>query len=239
MAAAGGTGYTATAVVFDGANDYLSRGADLTSNADAKTFLFSGWFYFTDLATADRRIYQNTGNAGHIRVDLTTSKLLINMENSAGAQILEATVDTPLMATGAWTHIMIAIDLANSANRSVYVDGSAATVTWTTYSNDTIDFTAADHAVGATVAGGGKLAAYVSEYYLAFGQYLDLSSSANRAKFRSATGKPVSLGATGSLPTGVQPSIYLSGTASTFATNKGAGGGFTVTGTLTDAPSAP
>ena len=114
----GGDRYIPPAVVFDGSNDYLARGADLSSNADSKTFLMSGWFYFTDISTADRRIFQNTGSALHIRVDFTNGKLLINAENAAGTQILVATVDTPVIATGAWTHIAIAIDLANSSNRA-------------------------------------------------------------------------------------------------------------------------
>lgn len=234
----GGDRYTPPAVVFDGSNDYLARGADLSSNADSKTFLLSGWFYFTDISTADRRIFQNTGSALHISVDFTNGKLLINAENAAGTQILVATVDTPVIATGAWTHIAIAIDLANSSNRAVYINNSAASVTWTTYTNDTIDFTVADHFIGATTGGGGKLAAYVADFYLAFGQYLDLSSSANRAKFRSG-GRPVYLGADGSKPTGTAPSIFLSGQANAFATNKGTGGGFTTTGTLTDATLRP
>lgn len=235
--------YSPPAVVLDGTNDYLLRGADLSSNANAKTFTMSFWMYPTDITGTDRRIYNNTGNAAHIRIDSATGKLLINMENAAGTQILVAVVDTPLITINEWNHVMMSIDLANSSNRSIYISKgngatTAATVTWTTYTDDTIDFTVADHCIGATVAGVGPLAAYLADFYLAFGQYIDLTSSANRVKFRSG-GRPVFLGADGSKPTGSAPSIFLSGQISDFATNKGTGGGFTVTGALTDANTRP
>ena len=234
MAAAGGGGYTATAVVFDGTNDYLNRGADLSSNADAKTFIFSAWVNLQ--AAATNRLYITANSRLHIRFD-NTGQLLLTAANTAGTNILVATVTSPTVSTSAWTHIAVAIDLANSANRSVYIGGTLATVTWTTYTNANIDFTDTDHYIGSSAAPAVSLNAYIAEYYLAFGQYLDLST--NLTKFRTSGNKPVSLGSNGATPTGSQPSIYLAGTASTFATNKGAGGGFTVTGTLTDAPSAP
>jgi hypothetical protein len=58
---------------------------------------------------------------------------------------------------------------------------------------------------------------------------------ATRRKFIDALGKPVFLGANGELATGTAPAVFLSGDASTFATNLGTGGAFATTGTLTDA----
>eukprot|EP00873_Tetraselmis_striata_P000202 jgi/Tetstr1/420466/TSEL_011579.t1 len=72
-------------------------------------------------------------------------------------------------------------------------------------------------------------------------EYIDLSVEANRRKFISATGVPVSLGADGSLPTGNQPDIYLSGQAANWNAGKnfGSAGDFTVNGTLTGCSSTP
>jgi hypothetical protein len=83
----------------------------------------------------------------------------------------------------------------------------------------------------------------LAEFWLAPGTYLDLTTAANIALFRGADGKPVDLGADGSLPTGSAPLIYLScrpgDAASAFATNRGTGGDFTITGSLDVASTNP
>jgi len=59
-------------------------------------------------------------------------------------------------------------------------------------------------------------------------------------KFRNpATGKPVDLGPNGSTPTGSAPSLFFSGNATSFATNQGTGGAFTLTSALTNATTSP
>ena len=62
--------------------------------------------------------------------------------------------------------------------------------------------------------------------------FVDLTVTANRRSFYSATGGAVSLGANGSLPLGKQPPVFLTsnGTPATFAGNNGSGGPFAVTG---------
>jgi len=66
-----------------------------------------------------------------------------------------------------------------------------------------------------------------------------LSIEANRRKFIDAIGKPVFLGSDGSLPTGVAPAMFFSGDSTAFATNRGTGGPFTLTGSLTNASTSP
>jgi hypothetical protein len=65
--------------------------------------------------------------------------------------------------------------------------------------------------------------------------FIDLSVTANRRKFISASGQPVSLGANGELPTGAAPKIFLSGNRTAFQTNRGSGPSYSWVGTLTDA----
>src|SRR4051812_21451076 len=68
------------------------------------------------------------------------------------------------------------------------------------------------------------------------GQYIEWEDSDNLAKIVS-NGKPVdpavAVAAFGT------PAVFLSGDASTFSTNKGTGGTFTTTGTLTNAATSP
>lgn len=79
----------------------------------------------------------------------------------------------------------------------------------------------------------------VADFWCAPSQFIDFTIEANRRKFIDAAGKPVDLGADGSTPTGTAPAIFFSGDHATFGTNKGTGGSFTLTGTLTDATTSP
>ena len=76
----------------------------------------------------------------------------------------------------------------------------------------------------------------MAEVFVDLTTALDLSDSAVWAKFAATASR----GANGSIPTGAQPVLYLSGDASTFGTNKGSGGGGTVTnGPLTNSAYDP
>jgi hypothetical protein len=83
----------------------------------------------------------------------------------------------------------------------------------------------------------------MAELFFAPGQFLDFSVQSNRRKFRSSGGKPISLGADGSTPTGTKPLIYLhlddAETANNFATNRAGNGNLTVTGALTTRATSP
>ncbi|WP_374374491.1 hypothetical protein [Dongia sp.] len=73
--------------------------------------------------------------------------------------------------------------------------------------------------------------------------FIDFSILANRRKFMNDEGKPIDLGADGSLPTGNAPLIYLSvrpgDTAADFLVNRGTGNNFTQSGVLTLADTSP
>lgn len=78
-----------------------------------------------------------------------------------------------------------------------------------------------------------------ADTWIAPGQFIDFSVEANRRKFIDVNGKPVDLGADGSTPTGTAPPMFFSGNAAGFPTNKGTGGVFTLTGSLTNASTSP
>jgi hypothetical protein len=98
---------------------------------------------------------------------------------------------------------------------------------------------------GLTLVGVAGAVCYMAECWFAPGQFLDFTDAAVRAKFHSANNKPVSLGADGSLPTGVAPTLYLSiasdeVVADNFANNLSGAGALSVTGNgLTIAPTSP
>jgi len=227
--------YIAPAVVFDG-GDYLTRGADLTGATTSKLALFSCWVY-PQAAATNGYIYHSSN--ANFRIQLTSgSKFLVSGKNSGGSVILSATSNASY-SINTWYHLLFAVDMADTGKRWWYINGSLDSTTWTTYTNDSINFSDTNHAIGAAVAGTTIITATLSDTYIAGSQWLDLSTLANRSKFRTNAGRPVFLGSDGSAPTGVAPLIYMRGAASNYATNKGTGGGFTTTGTLTDAAITP
>lgn len=79
---------------------------------------------------------------------------------------------------------------------------------------------------------------WVSDFYMAMGQFLDFTVGGNVAKFISG-GIPVDLGTGGITPTGTSPTIFLHGNHTAFDTNSGTGGSLTSTGSPIDAPFGP
>jgi len=99
--------------------------------------------------------------------------------------------------------------------------------TWTTYTDDTIDYAATTprYRVGSSASNGARLNGCLSELWFD-DQYLDLSVQANREKFRTAAGKPKNLGSDGSTPTGTAPSHYFKSASPNAEVNDGTGEDF-------------
>ena len=237
---AGGGAYRANAVRFDGVNDYLTRGAGFTGGVDSNKIIGSVWLNFQGGDGSSQRVLITTGTTSAIS-RTTANKIFIDFENSAGALTFRVTTTTTFAVANGWQHLLFSADLSVPA-ATVWVN-DAKDATAPTLVVDTMDFTRADWAVGGDTGGTNKLNAEIADLYVNFGAYLDFNTLANRRKFIDALGKPVDLGADGSRPTGTPPVVFLSKAAGSlahsFAANKGSGGGFTVTGALTDGANSP
>lgn len=223
---------------FDGAADWLTRGADLSGNADSKRGLLSVWVRFD--GSADQFVYAN--EVGRCNLSLASGRITINNRNATDAHAASFRSSGTYSSGSTWRHILAAWDAALGIGQ-LYVDGVDVFES-VGFSNTDIDYTSSNWAVGAgNAAGAVKLNACLAELYLAPGQYLDISDESNRLKFRTASGHPANLGADGSVPTGAAPLIYLGiedgGAASDFAVNSGTGGNFTITGALALASTSP
>lgn len=229
------------AVVFDGTNDWMNRGADLTGNADSKVGTISFWFKFNGNDNAVQWVFENSGDIVYFS-RLATNKFKIAMEDGAAGVALLINSNTAYTADATWHHIALAYNLATPVAH-LYIDGVNDEAAGATEADKTIDYTRVDHSVGAKTGGATPLHADLAELYINYAEFLDISVAANLQKLRSSTGKPVDLGADGSTPTGTQPIVYFSvrpGDAATvFATNKGSGGNFTITGALAIAATSP
>lgn len=231
---------------FDGTNDYTNRGADLDGNANSKLGIVSMWLRVDGGDGVDARPFvSGSGATVEFRTQKTNNEAFrVIGENAAGTIILNIVTSASVIAAGAtWKHVLASWDMAGGAGgRHLYIN-DASDLTVVTFTDDTIDYTQADWSAGARMDGNEKLDGCIAELYFAPGQYLDFSVVSHRRRFISGSGKPVFLGATGALPTGTAPLVYFhldNGEAvANFATNRGTGGNFTITGTLTTGSTSP
>jgi hypothetical protein len=223
----------------------MTRGAGLTGASDHAQGIFSAWLRIDGGDGTSRRFFSAATTLGGAvdgpRFSLNTSNQFLNTV-VAGASTFQHRSTTAYAASATWRHLLIAWDRSIPVS-SLYVgDTSDQTVV----DNDTFtaDYTYPDWVVGATADGTIKFNGCLAELYFAPGQYLDFSVTANRRKFISAAGKPVSLGRFGEYPlNGIRPLVYQSlrkGEAvANFATNRGTGGNFSITGTLDTGSTSP
>lgn len=231
--------YSAGAVLFDGTNDWMLRGADLTGNADGKKGLVSFWIKFQGGDGSEQRFYDTAGTFNNIQREAITN--LFRFSFGGAANILAYSNTAYTVASG-WVHVLAAWDLATSTFQ-LYINDVSDLAASPTLLNANIDYTRLDHAIGSSDGGAGsRVNGDIADFYINFAETLDISVAGNRSKFRSGT-KPVDLGSTCSTPTGTASIIclkHVTGAAATdFATNRGTGGDFTITGTLTESSTTP
>jgi hypothetical protein len=194
--------------------------------------------------------FSAAGEAGLIHNQMCSAQ----DENCIGGTIGRTTVVDPtstLIPLDTWVPLLLAIDTTSGStatmrfvvflgdtqvifeepfdpSQSFYTDLAPFFATWNGLSFHVFDDGNAPMVSGA-----------FADFWFAPGQFIDFSIEANRRKFIDASGKPVYLGTNGEAPTGTAPAVLLSGGASSFATNKGTGGAFTLTGSLADASTSP
>jgi len=217
---------------FDGSNDYLTRGSGLTGASDGKKGALVAFVTFdTAPASAIEYVLHGTGGAFIFRRD-ADGVFRIIAENSGGSTILNMATSTAYETADTVYCVMASWDLATPGSNQLYVNDVSDVVT-TTFTNDTIDYTVADWAVGADVGGSNKITGNVLSVWFDPTGNLDFDTETNRRKFLDEQDNPTFVGGYGQLPTGSQPIVYLGmrGEAS-FETNLGSGGDFTENGTM-------
>ena len=121
--------------------------------------------------------------------------------------------------------------MADTNKRFVYHNGTLLSTTWTLYPNQVISLSGAINVGRYGTAN--YFAGTISEFYLTT-TYIDFSQEANRLKFRDAFGNPVELSSQITAAGIPNPQAYLRFPPTSFGTNSGTGGNFTVNGTITD-----
>ncbi|MBU0860200.1 MAG: LamG domain-containing protein, partial [Alphaproteobacteria bacterium] len=188
--------YSATAMLFDGTNTYIRQNA-IPDVTDSKMVTGSVWIkrnatgaIHNIFAINDRFIFRVT-SAGQIAMVA---------ENASDTDILDMVTTANVVADTNWHHVIFSIDMGNSANNRIYVDGVSAALSYSINTDAVIDFSVTQYAVGAVYAGTNKFNGMMSDLWIDVGRFVDLTVAANREKFRSSAGLPQYLGVSGERP---------------------------------------
>lgn len=226
--------YTAVATQYANGADIVKT-LDFTSNADGKQGLISFWLKPTHIA--DTFIVENS-NFAHNYFDIAANSNLLQFygENASASTILDLRSNTGI-SNSVWTHVLAAWDLGAGFGK-IYQNDVDVTDSHT-LTNDSVKYTSTTGWIVAGVASP-SYQGCIAEFYMGLNQFLDITVTANRRKFISALGKPVSLGTDGSVPTGTSPICYLKLNGSNKLVNSGSGGNFdSAVGTVNDCPTSP
>ena len=218
------------AVNFDGVNDWLERDGALTGNVDGQKGTLAFWLNMNGGDGAAKNIlYADGGFLDCARA--TGGELHLKLFNSAATTLLDMLSTNTRVAADGWVCVLMSWDLSAALKAHLFFNDVDET-NMSVKIEGTVDYTRADYAFGARVAGALKLTGCLSQFYFNPEEYIDFTVEANRRKFVSAGGKPVDMGADGSGPTGSVPLVFLSGATASWHTNKGDGGGMTENGAL-------
>jgi hypothetical protein len=246
----GKSSFIVDAADFDGTNDYMARGANLTGIADSKTGIMSVWFKLDTLPTSNhiRPFLDGTDTTDfapefYAAVN-DTGECYVGATDSLGSTVFNLSAGTGAVSAGNWYHMLASWDTSTNVGSLYLNDVQKTTAPGAVNAN--VPYTSVPNWTAGWITTGGiieKLDGGLAEVYFAPGQYLDFTVASNRRRFIGSNLKPVDLGATGSKPTGTAPIVYFHladlEAPANFATNRGTGGNFTVTGALTTYATSP
>lgn len=202
--------YTAT---FDGSNDYASRTfTDGISNfASGKTVTISAWIKMNGGDAASQFIVWRGTSGGLTRLLLertTTNNFRLLGRSSGGSDVINAATSVTKVAADGWFHLLWWVDTAIPTNKVYFNRTEDTLLTTATLSLDGILALAGSGSdvfrIGAGNAGGAKFNGTLGDTLI-----YDATAT-NPDVFVSAGGMPISVGPTGSIPTGTSPSFYFS-----------------------------
>ena len=213
---------------FDGTDDFLETGADLSGIADGKTGTLSTWVNLDSVAAAQVHLCNVVGSASrflfHQSVALPARLSIVGVGTDA-ANKLVMTNNTNL-TTATWYHLLASWDLA-SAIGNLYINGSSDLAAGAVLTNANIDYTGTNWRAGTYYDASRDYNGRMSAVYFST-RYLDITSAPIRKRFFAAALKPGILGLRGQLADGQIPLIWMPDGK----TNMGTGGVFSPSGGL-------
>lgn len=226
IGAGGGPAPGATATSFaTGSGEKATIPVATSGLADSPTLLMSIWFLRPTGAASFQIMAANGGGfLWDLTPNIAVGSLFSRLDNT-NSDVYDSTNSFGVTVADSWVHALYAYNRSTGA-RMRYIND-------TDKSSDTSGPTGFDlklTAAALQLPPTGDTTTGFSQVYIST-DFLDITVEANRRKFIDALGKPVDLGADGSLPTGTQPEIFAPD--GNIGTNLGSGGDGTVTGAPT------
>ncbi len=234
----GGGGYQASGADFDGTNDWMTRGSDLTGAVDGKKFTVVLWYRIDGGDDATTTGFFITASRFKLEKHSSNNWRLFGRNSSASTILTAVGEDNAVVASATWGCLMASGDLATPGSGRMYRN-DISDYSETAFVDDTLDYTVGDVGIGGQIDGTAKFNGCLAEIYVNLVTNIDFDVEANRRRFISPAGKPVSLGADGSGPTGTAPIGYWKNPFDSFETNSGTGGNMSVTGELAACSTSP
>ena len=234
------TGYSPGSVVFNG-TPYITRGADLTSNADGNTGLISIWVKFGTDGSSEF-LWGATTDNNEIQVyRRSDNKIWVLIQDTGNNGDLFLKTGETVTVSDGWTHLLISWDVS-AGYSDIYIDDVQSSLSLDTTTSGGLDYTHSNHNFFASDSGdsGEIFNGEAADYWLTVNQArFELTTVSNRRKFITAGKTCVDLGSDGSTPTGTAPMIFFHldrGEApANFFANAGTGGACTLAaGSLTE-----
>ena len=225
------SGDLGSSTLFENYNESLNKSSDLTGNTDGKTFTFSFWIYPVPTNNNTMYIYHTSGSWKNTISWGLNGTIFVSFFNneSSGGTVFEIQNPDLVCPPNTWSHVIFSADMSDTTKRHLYINDSEATPSWS-YSNQTIDWTRSDHAVGDDLtASTGNFNGYMAHFFFDK-TYRDLSVTATRRTFIDS--------ARGSTPAStlaaLNPILYLPMVSGySVGENAGTGGNFTGTNSPT------
>lgn len=243
---AGGGSYSADAVHFDGQTTYLKTDSLTCADSGLMSFAFSQRLVSVGLRTA---FFASDPQGNYVTYGLLQSQLDINWSDSDGSRNFSTAwredEEDPVISSGEWVSFLGTVDANKGAGLKVAKYYTGDTLLELEIEDTQAAFNIVLNGLPFYFGSDGRINSSELEFadvWIAPGQSLLVDGDiplATRRKFFDASGKPVYLGESGEIPTGVAPAIFFSGNATGFATNRGTGGAFTLVGALTNASTSP
>lgn len=211
-------------VDFDG-SDYLRRNSTVGASDGSKAI---GSFWFKATRDGSNELIMLVDGAFQIQKSNSNVLLFTFRDTGGTADLVFQTTNTVTVADG-WVHVLWAFDMPSYAY--VYINDVDDT-TNTTSVADTYNFTSTVWVHGSNVTATANMVCDIGQFWMHLGNSLDISTESNRRKFVNSDLTPKNLGTDGTRP-GLTPQIFFDGGSSTYSTNAGSGGAFSLTGSLT------
>jgi hypothetical protein len=217
--------YNVAASTFDGGADYMENTS--ISTPTTKEFTFSAFIKLNanNNGYLFTKAQYSNGVVNPFELYYSGSNIRIRAATDVGGTVTaNYTIPSSDLPLGKYVSVQISFDLTSTSNRYVLVNGNDAGGSWTTYSNT--QTVAGNRAcVGGSYSSTFGFDGDISDLYFDT-SYIDLATY--NPFYDAGTNKPKYLGASGELPTGSSPLIYLPLRADDAGNNLGTGGDFTV-----------